>query len=173
MYAFKLDYVDPGQAQGLVKENYSVFPEGVEPPLPFVLMSASPGIQAQGAIRLKYYMSHPNLSPQLMASVRYLCAKVFDYPACIEFNGGLLGRMGATDADLKALVEDLDKAPLEENEITMLKLVDKFVRAPETVTAGDVQACRDAGWTDADVMDVCFQAATMQATGRLMKAFQA
>ena len=168
---FKLAYVPPAQATGQVKESYGIFPAGMEPPKPMQMLSVSPGVQGIVAQNIKYFMGHPRLSHQMLASIRYLAAKAFEYPFCIGFNRSLLERMGMEPAEVDAMVADPSTAPLEPNELVLLGLVADLVRDPASVTEAAIQRCRDAGWVDSDIFDACYQAANMRVSGQLMAAF--
>ncbi len=168
---FKIKYVPPAEAEGQVKENYSLFPEGMEPPAPFQLYSASPGVQQVLCKSLGYFMSHPKLSAQLQAAIRYLGARLAGFPYCVEFNGGMLTRMGAGQAELDAMVDDPSKAPLEPNEVVLFGVVADMLRNPALVTKEVIERCRQAGWSDSDIFDACFIGANMGAGATLMTAF--
>ncbi|MCP4744815.1 MAG: hypothetical protein GY874_01545 [Desulfobacteraceae bacterium] len=168
---FLLNHMPPEKATGKIKEIYSIFPEGVEPPHPLQLMSSSPGFMACQFEFIKYYSSHPKLSHPLLASIRYMAADDCDYAHCVEFNQRLLKTVGATEKDLEAIKNDPDNSPLEDNERALLKFVAKAIKTPAAVEAADVEELRNLGWDDPDILDAVAHGSFMQGHGILMKAF--
>lgn len=168
---FKLKHVKPEEATGAIKKAYDVFPPSMGIPEPLQLMSVSPQLLQAAVGGIRYFMSHPRLEFPLMAAIRLMAATEFCYDYCIKLNAGILQQAGLEQKDLEALCGDLEGLPYEENEITLLRLVQKVVKAPETVTQADVQACRDAGWEESDILEASYHAAYMQLPNRLMTAF--
>jgi len=168
---FTLKTVEPEEAEGVVKDIYGIFPPGVPVPAPMRLLSASPGLMAIQAGALRYYMGHPRLSFQLLAAIRYIASRAYDYPFCVSFNKDLLCRAGMAEDDFASLEADMAEVPFEENETALLAFVKKMVSDPKSVTKADVDALRAAGWADADILDAAGHAASLQAPAMLMKAF--
>lgn len=75
-----------------VAEAYGVFPKGFPVPDPLVLMSASPELVHLQSQVIRHFMTHSKLDTGLLAMIRFLAANEFDYPFCIQLNGGLLPR---------------------------------------------------------------------------------
>lgn len=173
---FKLNYVKPEEATGPVGEAYDLFPPQVGVPEPLQLYSASPHLLASAVNGLSHFMRHSSLEFPVLAAIRFLAAAEFCHDYCATLNEGMLRRAGLEDADLETLTGDLDTdlagLPYEEHELALLRLVRQVVKAPETVTDADVQACRDAGWTDSDILEASYHAANMQVSNLLMAAFQ-
>jgi alkylhydroperoxidase family enzyme len=168
---FTLKTVAPEEAQGKVKEVYGIFPPGVPVPAPMLLLSASPDLMGIQAGALKYFMGHPRLSFQVLAAIRYIASRAYDYPFCVSFNKNLLCRAGMSEDDFAALEADMADVPFEENETLLLAFVKKMVADPTSITKTDVDALRAAGWSDADILDAAAHAANLQAPAMLMKAF--
>lgn len=49
---------------------------------------------------------------------------------------------------------DYEGAGLDERRTAMLRYADKLTRSPNTMQAADVEALRDAGFSDADVLAI-------------------
>ena len=168
---FLLKYVSPEQATGQLGEIYGVFPKEIGPPRPLQLMSASPGFLSCQFEIMKYYMNHQKLSFALQTAIRYMAANECDYDYCINFNRTLLMAAGADEQALEAFKNDPGTAPLEDHESAMLKFVSKAIKTPEAVVPSDLEALRDLGWEDADILDATAHGAFMQGHRTLMKAF--
>ena len=169
---FRLTHVPPEQATGKMAEVYAVFPPGFTPPAPMVLMSASPGLAEVQAGAIRYFLGHERLDLGLLAMIRYLVAREFDYEFCIDFNAGLLRKAGGMSLEeLEAMSRDPMQAPLEESQKALLCFVLKAVRTPDKVTREDIRALRDQGWRDSDIMDAVFHGASMYGPATLFKAF--
>ena len=168
---FLLNYVSPDMAASPIDEIYNLFPKDIGPPQPLQLMSASPGFLACQFEFIKYYTNHPKLSFSLLAAIRYMAANDCDHKYCIRFNQNILMAAGADGEALEAIKADPDNAPLEDNERAMLKFVSKAVKTPEAITHSDVEALRNVGWEDSDILDGVAHGAFMNGHSILMKAF--
>jgi alkylhydroperoxidase family enzyme len=66
---------------------------------------------------------------------------------------------------------DLDAAPVSDAERLLLELVGTVARHAHRVTDEQVQALRDAGWTDAQVAEAVYDTALFSLFVRLADAF--
>jgi len=168
---FLLNTSSPDQAEGKVAQVYSVFPKHIGIPVPLQLLSASPGVLERQAGLIRYFMTHPRLSAGLLASIRYAIASKTGHTACEALNKGILKQMGMEEKEIEMLPLSPSSAPLEEQEEAMLSFVLRAFDAPSTVTAADVEALRQAGYQDGDILDALYHAAGMLAGSVLFKAF--
>ncbi len=168
-----LKVVPPEEAQGKVKEGYDMFAQFGMVPAPFQMYSPSPELVGMRTAGIGYFMSHPNLNPALLALIRMLIAEEMKYYYCISLNTQILKSVGILDEDAAAKVlADPASAPLEEKDKAMLLFVLKAVKTPEEVTAEDMQALRDLGWSETDIVDATAHGANMVTDGILFKAFK-
>jgi alkylhydroperoxidase family enzyme len=168
---FLLNYVSPEKASSPIDEIYKAFPKEIGPPHPLQLMSASPEfLKCQFEI-LKYYTNNQRLSFLLLTAIRYMAANDCDYEYCIKFNKKILMAAGANKKELEAIIGDQDNAPLEDNERAMLKFVAKAIKTPDAVQEIDVEALRNLGWKDSDILDAVAHGAYMKGHSTLMRAF--
>jgi alkylhydroperoxidase family enzyme len=163
----------PGEASGEMEKFYKSFIDtvGMVPP-PFLMYSASPGIHALQASIISYYRERSNLSPLLMALIRYLTALAFEMKPCVEFNTRALAAHGMNEEQIADLKINPAAAPLDEKDGWLLAFVIKAVRAPETVSEGHVQKLRELGWTDTDIFDALYISCMMVGMGTMMKALK-
>ena len=163
--------VEPAQATGTVAKIYAAFDRAGEVPLPMRLLSASPGLQERQFAMLGYYTSHPKLSAQLLAAIRYVAARVACHDSCLAFNGGLLARMGMSAQEIEALATGTGPIALQETEAELLAFVRKALDAPGSIGEPDLESLRRSGWSDGDVLDAVAHGAALLASSVLEKAF--
>ena len=168
-----LETVNPEKAEGEVKEAYSVFMERAGMvPKPFEMLSVSPELQKMQVQGIDYYMQHPTLTFPLLAHIRYLIAREYNYQFCINFNSELLQFVGLDDDQLQTVAKDPSQTTLEEKDKAMLLFVLKAIKTPDFVEQKDVDTLREMGWTDRDIFDAVAHGANMIAPSILMKAFK-
>ncbi len=63
--------------------------------------------------------------------------------------------MTKNDALPDSLADDFRTAPIEADDRAMLEYADKLTRTPAGVTQQDVDALRQAGFSDAAILDIC------------------
>ncbi len=85
----------------------------------------------------------------------------------MHHHGAGLRRITKDDRLVSALIDEYQTAPVSEPDRAMLAYVDKLTRTPAAVTAGDVEALRQAGFSAAAVLDICQVAAYYAFVNRL------
>lgn len=169
----RITTVTPEEAEGVVKEGYDMFMKNVGMiPKPMEMMSASPALFSIQFERIKYFSKHPTLSFPLLAHIRYLVSHQLNYSFCMDFNGSVLKKLGAEDADLQAMIEDPERSMLEDNEKAMLVFVIKSIKAPGSVPDSDINQLRELGWSDRDMVDALSQGVSMIDHSIMMEVFQ-
>ena len=167
-----LNVVPPEEAEGKVKEAYAIFDQMGMVPRPMQMYSPSPGLIDLRRRSIMHFMTHPNLSPGLLALIRMLVAEEMNFDYCVSLNSQILKAVGiASDDQLAAIMADPATAPLTDKERHMLLFVIKAVKTPEAVEAADVDYLRALGWSDGDIVDACSHGAEMVSSGILFKAF--
>ena len=163
----------PAEASGETKEIYQSFLKtvGMVPP-PFILMSASPAIQSLQARLIGYYREESNLSPMLLALIRYLTAIALEMEPCVEFNAKALTALGLTGEKVREIGMNPAAAPLDEKEGWLLAFVIKSVRTPDSVSENHIKMLHDLGWSDNDIFDALYMSCMMLGMDRLMKALR-
>ncbi len=165
--------VQPENAEGAVKEGYEMFMEHIGIiPKPMEMMSASPALFTQQLQRIQYFSTHPHLSFELLAHIRYLVAHGLNYGFCMDFNKTVLKKQGLEASDFEKMETDPSQALLEENERAMLAFVVKSVKNPGSVTKDDIQQLKDLGWDDRDMVDALAQGVSMIDHSIMMEVFQ-
>ncbi len=169
-----LKTVPPESATGEVAEIYAqVQSAWGRVPTPLQLRSVSPFLLKQQWAYYSNMMQHPTLSMPLMACIRMLVSQAGNCGYCIDMNTGMLINMaGWTPEQVAATRADFHDSPLSSQDQTLLGLVLKVTRDPNGVNAADVQAARDAGWSEGDIFDAVNHGASMVAGDILINAFK-
>ena len=169
-----LQTVKPEAATGEVAAIYAQIENAWgHVPTAIQVFSANPFLLKQ---QWEYYgsiMQHPTLSMPLAACIRMLVSMENQCDYCIDMNGGMLINMaGWTPEQVAAAREDFNESPLEAKEKTLLGLVLKATQDSSSVSAADLQAARDAGWSDSDILDAVNHGARMVAGDILINGFK-
>ena len=135
-------------------------------------LANSPGLFEIQKNQIGYYQNHPNLSPELLALIRYTSACWFKNNACIAFNGSMLEKQGMTRNELEQLCADPVQAPLEEKDRALLSFVYKGIRDQDSATEKDLENLRSLGWTDSDIIDAVNHGFSMFAPGKILDLFK-
>lgn len=155
---------------GKAAELFALFPPQLGAPEPLRLLTASPGLLELQAGAIGYFGGHKALSLPLLAAIRYLAARRYEAPACVEFNGRLLRLAGLDEAGLEGLAADPGSAPLEPRERAMLAFV---ASALDGAPAGsELDALRALGWADSDILDAVAHAGSMQMPALIVRTFK-
>ncbi|MDP2849208.1 MAG: hypothetical protein Q8O35_13620 [Humidesulfovibrio sp.] len=167
---FRLATQTPKTATDIVAEVFKLFPKQVGIPEPLLLFSASPGLLGAQMGLLGYYRSHPGLSFELLAAIRYLASRHLEAPACLEFNHKLLLMAGMTNSEIQALPGT--GGAFSEAERAVLYYAVRVLAEPESITDETIEDLRGLGWTDSNLLDAAMQAVHMQVPAALLKALK-
>ena len=139
----------------------------------FLVVSANPFLLKH---QWEYYgsvMQHPALSMPLTTCIRMLVSQGGSCDYCIDMNVGMLiNAAGWTPEQVAATRADFNDSPLSSAEKTLLGLVLKATRDSSGVSAADLQAARDAGWSDGDILDAVNHGARMVAGDIVINGFK-
>jgi len=121
---------------------------------------------------LSYFMKHKTLGGKLLAFIRFLVSEEEKCKYCIGMNSGILLQYGVLPDQLAEIKEDPSKAPLEEKELKLLLFVLKVVKESNTVEQADVDALRNLGWTDADILKASYHGTAQSGVDKIFNAFK-
>lgn len=169
-----LQTVKPEAATGEVAEIYAQIQNAWgHVPTAIQVFSANPFLLKH---QWEYYgsvMQHPTLSLPLTTCIRMLVSQAGHCDYCIDMNAGMLiNAAGWTPDQVAATRADFNASPLSPAEKTLLGLVLKATRNSSGVTAADLQAARDAGWSDSDILDAVNHGARMVAGDIVINGFK-
>ncbi|MBF0176702.1 MAG: hypothetical protein HQL63_07635 [Magnetococcales bacterium] len=149
-----------------ISDLFGKVPEGMK------LFALSPEILEQRWAGMQYYLHHPRLSMGLLAFIRLLVSERMQAPFCIGLNIAILQKSGISPGAIDAARRDPALAPLAKEEIGLLQLVLKAVAEPLAVTAHDLEAARQQGWSDRDILDAILHGANNVAADIVFNTFK-
>ncbi len=150
----------------LLDSNVGVIPKPLE------LIGVSSILSKIRTTQIAHY-STSNLSQSLMTFIRFMSADHCGSAGCVQFNGHFLKQdNGLSDADLDAIKNDTDLAPLDEKEKKLFSFVVSATRNPEGTSQDDIDELRELGWSDSDILEATYQSTDMTVLGSLMKIFK-
>lgn len=166
--------IKPQDATGKVAEIYGQMQQAIgRVPNAFQLYSTSPAVLENQWANTGYYFQHATLGLPLLASIRMLVSQANDCEYCIGFNEALLiQRAGFTPEQTAAIKRNPADAPLPDKDKAMLLFVLKATRTPKEVTSADVNALRQIGWSDRDILDAVNHGARNVAVDILFNTFK-
>jgi len=169
-----LQTVTPETATGEVAEIYAQIQNAWgQVPTAIQAYSANPFLLKQ---QWEYYgsiMQHPTLTMPLTTCIRMLVSQAGNCTYCIDMNAGMLINMaGWTPDQVAATRANYLDSPLTSQEKTLLGLVLKMTRDSTSITPADMQAARDAGWSDSDILDAVNHGARMVAGDIIINGFK-
>lgn len=165
---FLLKTPEANELTGKAAELFAMFPEQIGAPLPLRVLSASPGLLELKAREIEYSRNHKALGFPVLAAIRFIGARHWNAPACIDFNRRLLMAAGLDAEQVDALPEAGDA--YTEPEAALLRFIAQTIAAPEGVTPAKLDTLRGLGWADDVILDALAHAANMQVAGFLVKA---
>jgi hypothetical protein len=142
-------------------------------PRPTQMIGTSPALLNQWWEYTQHFLQHSEFSKGLLAHIRLLVSVHGEFPFCTEFNTEALKiRHGLSDEEVSLVVRDPSQAKLPVNERALLLFVLRAVREPEDVSAQDVQALRELGWSDEHIFEATYYGGWMLLLGLLFYAFK-
>ena len=168
-----LKLTEKEEATGRVAEIYETMTNTLGfVPNAFKIYSPSEYVLDKQFSNLGYYMRHKTLGGKLLAFIRLLVSEVEQCNYCVGMNSGILLQYGVLPDMLAGIKLDPSKAPLEEKETALLLFVLKVVRDSNSIQESDVQALRNLGWTDADILEATFHGTSQVSSDRIFNAFK-
>ena len=110
------------------------------------------------------------LDPRRYELITLAAARALRNSYCMLAHGSILARQFYSPAQLAAIAGNPATAELAPAEVAMMAFAEKVVRDASAITAADVQALRDHGFTDAEVFDIAATAAARCFFSKLVDA---
>ena len=151
---------------GAIEQKLGFVPDGLR------LYTFSPPLLENFVGNVGYFNSGDRLSPSLMAMIRYLVSWNSKCQFCIDMNEGFLSNMGVDIDQVRAARTNPEAAPVQEKERPLLRIALKSVLDPDSVSASDVEAARNIGWSERDIFDAVAQAASNRAFSQVLRTFK-
>ncbi len=165
--------VEQDEATGKVAEVYeSMINTMGFIPNAFKVFSPSAHLLETQVNNLKYFIRHKTLGGKLLALIRLLVSEEEVCEYCVGMNSGILLQYGILPDQLAEIKKDPSKAPLEEKELALLLFVLKVVKASNSTEQKDIDALKALGWTDGDILDATYHAASQVGIDKIFNAFK-
>jgi uncharacterized peroxidase-related enzyme len=162
--------IAPEQATGPVRTMY----EADVAALGYVttdsmLFSLRPAVHASWRELVKALRTTMRLRPYELVTIA--AARALGCRACVSAHGAVLLRNEIVDrAQLEAIVRDFRGAGLEPVEVAAMDLAEKVAVEAHRVTAGDIDALRELGLGDAEILDIVLAAAARAFYSKTLEA---
>jgi uncharacterized peroxidase-related enzyme len=168
-----LNLIEKDQATGRVAEIYEnmINTMGFIPNA-FKVYSPSTHLLDRQVSNLGYYMRHKMLSGKLLAFIRLLVSVEEECAYCVGVNAGILFQYGVLPDAIAEIKLDPSKAPLDAKELAMLLFVLRVVKDSNSINQADVDKLRNLGWSDPDILDGAYHAASSVAADMIFNAFK-
>ncbi|MBK7028747.1 MAG: hypothetical protein IPH45_05885 [Bacteroidales bacterium] len=168
-----IQLIDKEEASGRVAEIYeSMLNTMGFIPNAFKVFSPSAHVLENQYKNLGYFMRHKSLGGKLLAFIRYLVSEQEQCKYCVGMNSGILLQYGVLPDDLAAIRENPSLAPLEQKELQLLLFVLKVIRNSNSIVQEDVDALKELGWSDADIVEATYHGTTQVGVDKIFNAFK-
>lgn len=149
----------------VAEEHLGFVPDGLK------LYSVSPPLLEAFLGNVGYFLAHPSLRQELLATIRYLVASESGCSFCIDFNEGLLANLGVDIEAVRAARSNPDAAPLTDKERALLKHVLKTLEDPMSQTSESLAGLRALGWADREIFEAVLVGSNNRSFSTMLKAF--
>ncbi len=168
-----LKEIPPEQAEGARAELFRLIEEKIGyVPNAFKMLAVSETVARNQLEFIGWSQSHPSLSPKFSAILRLLVSREKACSYCIDANTAILqNHFSMTSEQIEALKQNPGDAPLDEREKALLVFVLDAVENSLGVTSADIEALRELGWSDAEILEALYQGAHQVAVDILFNAF--
>ncbi|UOD35426.1 hypothetical protein DSN97_03605 [Deferribacteraceae bacterium V6Fe1] len=136
------------------------------------LIANSPKMLLSLVSRNQDIMTHPNISQLFFPVLRLFISNKLGFNFCVIFNSQMMQAFGLDGKAIEAFKDNLDNAPLKEDEKELAKAAAKATLNPDDFCAEDIQRLRAFGWKDSDILDAIDHATTMLKMGTVLKALK-
>ena len=168
-----LNLIEKDQATGKVAEIYENMINAMGfIPNAFKIFSPSAHVLEIQNNNLGHYMRHKTLGGKLLAFIRLLVSEQEQCLYCVGMNSGILLQYGVLPEMIAEIKQDPSKAPLEEKELAMLLFVLKVVKNSNSIAQADVDALRNLGWSDTEILEATYHGATQVGVDKIFNAFK-
>jgi uncharacterized peroxidase-related enzyme len=160
--------IDPDDAEGRLAEAYQWQARKLGRPTEFTQLGSLDGELVHA--RLVMYRASENVPSRLDARQRqlisYLTSILNETPHCAALSRTQLRDM-PDGLELIVALDRRDYAALSAVDCALARYVDKLTLAPGSVSESDLEALRQAGFDDLDILDANNQCAHMNYTNRV------
>jgi len=148
--------IAPEDATGRRKELYTELQEMLGSIMPHVQLHATHALEEMQCFTdpMKLTRNHPEIPLLWFALMRLYVARKENYPYCITLNTAMLHSNGITQEQIEAMIEDIDKAPLEDALTLLLEKAIKSIYDSHHFDQRDFDALCQAGYSDKTIYQI-------------------
>ncbi|HBS25889.1 MAG TPA: hypothetical protein DD827_01980 [Gammaproteobacteria bacterium] len=169
-----LRITEPDEATGELAEAYQGALDKIGfAPNGYKMFGVSIDVLNRQSSLMGLVMQHPTLSPRFSAILRLLVSKNRQCDYCVGANSSMLQNYFDVSAEqIEAFKQDIETVPLKSREKALLIFVLKATEDTQSTTAADIEALRNQGWADHEILDAMYQGAQQVAADMLFNTFQ-
>lgn len=169
----RVPLIPESEATGQIAELYQQIREALD--IPFVpdmfrITSTRPELLAALMAGYKGVFHHGSLPRKVKELIAAWTSQVNSCPYCVGTHNYFLLVFGGSEELTRSIREAAhpEELPVDDRTRALLGLVTKVSKAAYTVTDGDWSRAREAGWSDADLLEAVFTAALFNFITRLV-----
>jgi len=169
-----ITYTSTEDATGDVKKVYEEMQAafGVVPE-PVKVLSLNPELLRNEWQKYQILGSNGSFSPKLGAMMRMLVGENNDCDFCTGFNKAMLiNAFGVSEDEIATVQKDPTTANLDDKEKAMLLFMLKSTSNPHDVNKTDMDILKKLDWSEKEIMEGAFRAASMVSTTILVDTFK-
>jgi len=148
--------IPPEQATGALKETYEAIEKMLGTVAVHVQLHATHALEEMKCFTdpMKFTREHPDVPLMWFALMRLYVAHRDQYPYCTALNTNMLKNLGLSDEAIDAYLDDIDRAPLQDREILLLKKAIKSIYDSHHFTGEDFDELYQAGYSDKTIYGI-------------------
>jgi uncharacterized peroxidase-related enzyme len=172
--SFRIEVITPERATGRLKRSYrkSLAEKGYVG-TPALLLSTRPELRSVlGSFYAPEMEEKRRLSPKVWEMIMVVVAGANQCQYCATTHSYNAERyLGESRKSMAALLSgDFKGAGMDERTTKLLEYARKLTLRPHAVTSSDIQALRDSGYNDAEILEATVVTCSCNATNRLVSA---
>lgn len=173
-----IHFIPPDKASGHLKDVYEEIlrSRGTElaqgpSARPFMLHSLNPeAMRHISAFRDQIFEGESRLTRAQRKMISTVTSASISCPFCTLTHAEFFRNAGGDDLLADQLKLDWRKADIAPEEYAMLAFAEKLTRIPDEMRETDIEALRNAGWSDRDILDIAQVCAYMNFRTRVVNA---
>ncbi len=167
---FRIKVVEESQAQGAVKEAYEAIHAkmGLVPNVMKLFSLWPEAFQANMQFFETVILSSSELDNATKEMIALTVSKLNQCHYCVSHHANYLKQYGIQETVAEQITDDYHRAALDEKTKSLLAFAEKLTRNAYKVTDEDVQALRDQGWSDRQILEATLVAGHFNFVNRVV-----
>jgi len=148
--------IAPENATGKLKEVYTQLQEMLGSVMPHIQIHATHALEDMKCFTdpMKLTRNHPEVPLVWFALMRLYVARRDNYPYCIALNTMMLENSGIDEEKIDVYIHDINKAPLSDDLILLLKKAIKSIYDSHHFIREDFEELYQAGYSDKTIYEI-------------------